>query len=343
MRVLNIMLAKARGGVESMAAYYHEALSAEGIEVLSLGHPRGVLAREVPAKGFSPLAARTDFDPFAAVRLKMHCRRFCPDLILAHGNRAARLCTSPYMGLRDKTVQVMHNAFSKPHLKQVRAALCVSESVLSHVRSAYPETLALEVGNFAPLEVYPVKTSRSTVPVIGALGRLHDQKGFDILLEAASQLRDAGVAFHLRIAGDGPEAVSLANQARQLNLHSQVIFCGWQAPAAHFLKELDLFVVPSRYEPFGLVVIEAMAAGVPVLAADLEGPQQILAKGRFGRLFEPQNAKALADALRQALAEPHAMRRTADAAQTQAVDTYGFDTGRARLVQALQTVIKTTG
>ncbi|MDV6330745.1 glycosyltransferase [Asticcacaulis sp. 201] len=333
------MLAKARGGVESMAAYYHEALSAEGVEVLSLGHPRGVLAREVPAKGFAPLAARIDFDPIAAIQLQMYCRRFRPDLILAHGNRAARLCTLPYMGLRDKTVQVMHNAFSKPHLTHVRAALCVSESVLSHVRSAYPETLALEIGNFAPLEVYPVKTSRGTIPVIGALGRLHDQKGFDILLEAASQLRDAGVAFHLRIAGDGPEAVSLANQVRQLNLHSQVTFCGWQAPAARFLKELDLFVVPSRYEPFGLVVIEAMAAGVPVLTADLEGPRQILAQGRFGRLFEPQNPAALAEALRQALDEPGALQRTADVAQEHAIDTYGFAAGRARLVQALQTII----
>ena len=336
MRVLNIMLAKGRGGIESMAVYYHNALAAEDIEVLSLGHPEGELSRSIDANGFSPLVARTDLDPLAALGLAKYCRDFKPDLILAHGNRATGLCTLPFLGMGDKTVQVMHNTFIKPHLQQVRAAICVSNSVLSKVHAAYPEIPVYEVGNFAPLEFRPVKTQNKSVPVIGTLGRMHEQKGFDILLEAAARLRDSGIAFHLRIAGDGPDFSALASQVRDLGLHSYVTFCGWQTAVADYLADLDLFVVPSRYEPFGLVVIEAMAAGVPVLASNLEGPRQILAGGAFGRLFDSANPIALADALALALTDLAAMRALAETAQVHAAKRYSLSAGQARLRQALE-------
>ncbi|MDI7776273.1 glycosyltransferase [Asticcacaulis sp. EMRT-3] len=343
MRIINIMLAKARGGVEAMAVHYHHALTEEGFEVLSIGHPggllaEGLLASQITPGAFAPLQARFNLDPLASLRLRRYSRAFRPDMVLAHGNRAAGLCLSPLAGLGGKTVQVMHNAFDKAHLRHMKAAICVSQNVLQHVRQRYPDTPACLVSNFSPLDSLPVKPAPTGVPVIGALGRLHEQKGFDVLLKAAAILCDEGVAFSLRIAGEGPEGEALAAQCHNLNLEAFVTFCGWQSPVLPFLGELDLFVVPSRYEPFGLVVVEAMAAGVPVAASDLEGPREILDGGTYGRLFPGGNPQALAHALRDVITHWPETTDMAQKAQARALGQYGFAAGRARLRQAIVSI-----
>lgn len=109
MRVLNIMLAQVRGGVETMSLRYHEAMTAAGIDVLSLGHSDGVLAHHLPAERFRPVNALVNHDPFAAWRLRRIARDFRPDIVLTHGNRATGIALLPFLGTAEKTVQVVHN------------------------------------------------------------------------------------------------------------------------------------------------------------------------------------------------------------------------------------------
>ena len=334
-RVLNIMLAKVKGGVETMALLYHRALAARGFEVLSVGHPDGVLADGLPAQVFRPLNARFNHDPMALLQLDFYLREFRPDVVLTHGNRAAGLALFPGMRSAGKTVVVLHNAFFKRHLARARAALCVSRSIVEETAKVFPALPLRVVPNFAALEVFPPRDAWREPPVIGALGRLHEQKGFDILVRAAALLRDDGVAFRLRIGGEGEDRPLLEGLIREFGLADRVELAGWISPPGPFLADLDLFVMPSRYEPFGLVVIEAMAAGVPILASALEGPQEILDGGRLGRLFHSEDPEALAQAMKAALAEPAALRALAHDAQAQAVRAYGFDTGADRLGDAL--------
>jgi glycosyltransferase involved in cell wall biosynthesis len=334
-RVLNIMLAKVKGGVETMARLYHRALEARGFDVLSVGHPDGVLAAGLPAEAFRPLNARFNHDPMALLTLDGYLREFRPDVVLTHGNRAAGLALFPGMRSAGRTVAVLHNAFFKRHLARARAALCVSESIAGETAKVFPGLPLRVVPNFAELEVFAPRATWRDPPVIGALGRLHEQKGFDVLVRAAAWLRDDGVPFRLRIGGEGEDRPLLEGLIRDLGLGDCVELAGWISPPGPFLAGLDLFVVPSRYEPFGLVVIEAMAAGVPILASALEGPQEILEGGRLGRLFASENPQALARAVKAALAEPEDLRALAHDAQAQAVRTYGFDAGADRLCEAL--------
>ncbi len=335
-RVLNIMLAKVKGGVETMALLYHRALEARGFEVLSVGHPDGVLAAGLPAEVFRPLNARVNHDPLALLKLDGYLRAFRPDIVLTHGNRAAGLALFPGMRSADRTVVVLHNAFFKRHLLRARAAFCVSQSIAQATEQALPDVPLTVLPNFAELEVFPPRPAWRDPPVIGALGRLHDQKGFDILVRAATILRDRGVAFHLRIGGEGEDRPKLEGLIRDFDLAAQVELAGWVSPPGPFLADLDLFVVPSRYEPFGLVVIEAMAAGVPILASALEGPQEVLAGGRFGRLVASEDPEALAQALIEAMKQPQALLAVAHLAQAEVVDTYGFEAGADRLRDAVE-------
>lgn len=339
MRILNIMLAEVRGGVETMALRYHQAMRRGGIDVLSLGHSRGVFAEavaagEMAAGDFVPVDALINHDPGAALRLYAANKRFGPDIVLAHGNRPAGIALLPFVGTARKTVQIVHNFRHKPQVHRLRAAISVSASVSGHLRVAQPGLAVFEVLNFAPLDVRPVKTPPQGPPVIGTLGRLHENKGIDVMLRAFARLRDGGVEARLRIAGDGPERPRLHALAAALGLGDAVEFTGWVSPA-DYLATLDLFVVPSRVEPFGLVVTEGMAAGVPVIASRIDGPREILKDGELGRLVAPNDEAALADAIVQAFGGWDATLRRATAAQAHALKHFSLEAGARRLKSVL--------
>lgn len=329
MPIINLMTAKGRGGLEIMALRYHEALEAEGFDVLSIGHPEGVLAG---LRAFQPLKTGFSHDPLAALRFRSMARKHQADCVIAHGNRAIALATHGWSGYAERTLAVVHNFRFKRELAKVREALCVSDAVLGAVQRAHPALAARVVEDFVPLVARAVKPAPEAVPVVGVLGRLHVNKGFDIMLEAVARLRDEGVRVTLRIAGDGPEKDTLKAQAARLGLGpEQVEFAGWVSPVEDFLAQVDVFVLPSRVEPFGLVVAEAMAAGVPVIASDIDGPKTILKTGQLGLMVPPENPEALAEALRAVFADwPVALER-ARQAQAHALETYDQRAGQARL------------
>lgn len=336
MRVLNIMLAKVKGGVETMALLYHRALRDRGFEVLSVGHPDGVLVEGLPFAEVRAVTAHVNHDPLAFLALRGIVAAFNPDIVLTHGNRAAGLALLPFSGMTDRTVVVLHNDFFKAHLRRARAAFCVSANVRDAAAKALPGVPLSLVPNFTDLAAYPVRDAEASPPVIGALGRLHEQKGFDVLLRAAAILRDRGLAFRLRIAGEGPDRALLEGLIHDNGLAGQAELLGWVSPPGPFLATLDLFAVPSRYEPFGLVVIEAMAAGVPVVASDLEGPREILERGRLGFLVASEDPEKLADRLVEALRDRARAVDLARTAQAHAIAAYGFDAGADRLAAAVR-------
>jgi len=342
-RVLNLMLTRARGGDGLMACHYHEALNAEGHEVLSLGQDGGMLSAMQSGHGFRPLNNRFVNDPLCAARLGLYAANFRPDLIIAHGNRAGRVCALPFIGTRHRAVQVLHTPSYKSHLKDLSAAFCVSGRVREGAEARYPDLRVFDVANFSHLRALPVKRRPQDRPVIGAMGRLHSIKGFDLLLEAVVELRAAGQPFELRIAGEGPERGALEALARQLRLEDHVRFCGWADDPLTFLNGVDLFVVPSRQESFGLVVIEALAAGVPVIASATEGPEEVLRGGRFGALVARENVAGLAQALGGAFDNWGQWLKRAREAQGYAISHFGFDAGRRRLCHSIRALGQVMG
>jgi glycosyltransferase involved in cell wall biosynthesis len=232
----------------------------------------------------------------------------------------------------------MHNAWHKKHILRAKAVMCVSGSVRDDLLRAYPGLNAVDMANFSHLRTSPVKTAPRRPPVIGALGRLDDIKGFDVLLRAAAKLRGQGVDFRLKLAGDGPEMGALRRLSDGLGLSDRVEFVGWVSNPGDFLTTIDLFVMPSRYESFGLVVIEAMAAGVPVITSDIEGPCEILKGGALGTLFRNEDDADLARAMGVVFHGWTRAFRMARDAQAHAVATFGFEAGRKRLRLAIETI-----
>jgi glycosyltransferase involved in cell wall biosynthesis len=140
------------------------------------------------------------------------------------------------------------------------------------------------------------RNNRSTGIV--AVGRMFPKKGFDVLLHAQAKSKSK---LHLSLIGDGPEREALRRLARSLGLNGEVCFRG-QQDHARVLREMaaaDLVVIPSRQEPFGMVALEAMALGKPVVASRVGGLPEVL-DGADALLVEPDEPAELAAAIETA-------------------------------------------
>ena len=147
--------------------------------------------------------------------------------------------------------------------------------------------------------------------VIVALGRLHHQKGFDLLLDAFKEVLDAEPGWRLRIVGDGPERQALLGQADRLGVASAGPFVPDLAEPGAELHDADVFAFSSRYEGFPNALAEAMSRGLPCVAfASCKGAAALLEHGQAGELAHPgESAPAFALALSRVMAQPEYRRR----------------------------------
>jgi len=146
------------------------------------------------------------------------------------------------------------------------------------------------------------------------VGRLTHQKGLDVLLNAFSMISAEVPAAHLLVAGDGEDRQELEHLAERLGLGRRVRFLGRRDDVPGLLKAAETVVLPSRWEGLSLVLLEAMAVGRPVVAARVEGHEEVLTDGETGLLVEPQSPEALASALRRLLSDASLAARLGGAA-----------------------------
>jgi glycosyltransferase involved in cell wall biosynthesis len=155
-------------------------------------------------------------------------------------------------------------------------------------------------------------------PTVGVLTRLDARKGLPYLIEAVGQLRRDLPGIRLLIGGDGEERPALERHVGRLDLAGRVAFTGAVPEPARFYRDLDLFVLPSLDEAFGLVLLEAMAAGLPVVGTRVGGVPEILEDGSQGLLVSPADSRALAEAILALWRDPERRREMADRARAQA-------------------------
>jgi glycosyltransferase involved in cell wall biosynthesis len=166
-----------------------------------------------------------------------------------------------------------------------------------------------------------VKASLGLLPsarLIGSIGRLDPIKGHAYLLDAFVMLAPRFPDLHLLLVGDGELLPQLKMRVRQSGLAGRVLFLGWREDVPDLLHALSLFVFPSLSEGMGRALVEAMAAGVPIVATRASSIPEVLAEGEAGYLVEPANAPSLAAGIETVLRDPDLQCRLAKAARVRA-------------------------
>ncbi|MFQ5639063.1 MAG: glycosyltransferase [bacterium] len=133
--------------------------------------------------------------------------------------------------------------------------------------------------------------------VVGSVGRLDVRKGYDVLLQAVAHLKSNNFKIKCILVGDGKERDQLQLLAKKLGIKDDVIFAGFQFEIQSYLAGMDVFVLPSKTEGFGIAILEAMAAGCPVVASNVGGIPEIIKPGVNGLLVNPDDAEQLASAI----------------------------------------------
>lgn len=157
--------------------------------------------------------------------------------------------------------------------------------------------------------------------IIGSVGRLTEQKGFDVLLSALALLESGRV--ELILIGEGQARRALEQQANALGVKAH--FLGYRRDAAQLIGAFDVYVQPSRFEGMSNAVLEAMASGCPIVATNVDGTRELIENGKHGWLVPPDDSAALAKAIQCALQNPQEARRRANAAQMRVCQEFSLE------------------
>ncbi|MBX6311518.1 MAG: glycosyltransferase family 4 protein [Isosphaeraceae bacterium] len=309
------------------------------VAVVCLERP-GTLAPQVEALGarVACVYKRPGIRLETIGRLRTVLRDLRPDVVHTHqigalfyGGPAARSVGVPL---------IVHTEHGKNYAERPRAQMlgrlagllatrffCVSEDIAAEVRShriasrpkVHVVPNGIDTARFRQRgDVQALRRSLGIppeAPVVGTIGRLDEIKRQDLLLRAFAR---AGVLIpeaHLLLVGDGPLMGELRTLAAGLRLGKRVHFAGYQEQPEHYLQVMDVFALTSRSEGMPLVVLEAWAAGVPVVASRVGGLPELIDEGQTGLLFAPGDECALAAALCGLLTDPGRARRLGEAGQ----------------------------
>jgi glycosyltransferase involved in cell wall biosynthesis len=173
---------------------------------------------------------------------------------------------------------------------------------------------------------------RATVLTVA---RLDVQKGLDVLLQAAARVPEARFV----VAGEGSERGRLETQARELGLGERLVFLGRRNDVPQLLAASDVFVLPSLYEGTSLAVLEAMAAGKPLVSSRIGGTDELVVDGESGLLVSAGDPGALAAAIRRLLADSALRARIGAAARERAETVFSAPAAVARVVGVYEDVL----
>ncbi len=159
--------------------------------------------------------------------------------------------------------------------------------------------------------------------LIAVVGRLTEQKGHCYLIEAAQSVVETYPETHFLFIGDGELRHDLQQQVQQAALSRHIHFLGIRNDVPDLLAAADLFVLPSLWEGLSMALLEAMAAGKPIVATSVSGTIQAMAHGETGLVVPPRDSQALAGAIAQLLSNPAQAQTLGQAARQHVVANYG--------------------
>jgi glycosyltransferase involved in cell wall biosynthesis len=211
-------------------------------------------------------------------------------------------------------------------------------AISSALRDTFPEPARVAVIS-APVALGPFRdlTPDTAAPVITSIGTISESKGLGDLAEAAILLAGKGHEFRLQVIGDFYYVDYLARIEKRLmraGIRERVELIPYQREIAPWLARSGLYCCPSHTEGMSRTLVEAMAAGLPVVATDCGGPRDLVTEGVIGHLVPPRNPRALADALASLINDPERQARFGQAGRRAAA---AFDTDRVvpRLIECI--------
>jgi glycosyltransferase involved in cell wall biosynthesis len=240
-----------------------------------------------------------NWDWFSIFHLKQIVAKTRPDIIIAHGGRAAKFAY--YAKGLSHLVGITHSH----KLKWIEK----SDYIITLTKYMYNK--AFEAGiskdkliilpNSIDMTKFDITKAHNSeiTPHITTMGRFVQKKGIDVFIRAIHILKERNIALKASIGGTGEDEKELRSLVKTLKLENEIEFTGWVYNPEQFFKATDIFCLPSREEPFGVVLLEAMLFSLPIVSTMSEGPREILTHNKDALLVQIDSPIQIADAVEQ--------------------------------------------
>ncbi|MFM1745986.1 MAG: hypothetical protein RLZZ630_1923 [Bacteroidota bacterium] len=363
MNVLHVSTPSSWRGGEQQVAYLVEELQAEGIRQWVLTPEGSELSRRINIahEQICLFTKRGLLNLALAAKIVGLCRKQSIDLIHTHDSQAhsAAVVSAAVFGIRCPVVvsrrvdfPVSSNPFSrwKYNHPAVSRILCVSEEIKRITKPAIRNTSVLEVVHSGiDLERYarPVEQAFDlrrelgldpNTPLVGNLSALADHKDYPTWIRTARRLSRLDPNMRFIIAGTGPDEQLIRDQILQAGLQDTVFLLGFRKDVERLMQSLDLFLITSKTEGLGTIVLEALAAGVPVVATRAGGIPEMIIDGETGLLAPIGDDNTLAQSVLRIFTDT-ALRETLVAGGRKKAATFSFRNTAAKTLQAYRAVL----
>jgi glycosyltransferase involved in cell wall biosynthesis len=324
------------------------------------GDERFQVLDERAARWQAPLVVLDDRGPWdlSVIRLTLEvCRR--ERVAICHGHdyksnllglivarrHPMRLVTTVHGWVHHTRRTGLYYAIDRWSLRRYERIICVSDDLADECRRfGVPADRVVQIDNAIDVDEFSRRRSIAEAKrnldwpaerlLIGAVGRLAEEKGFDVLIRAVARLAAQGRDVGLAIAGDGPEHERLVQLIAELGVTDRVRLLGFVADPPAFYEAMDLYALSSRREGLPNVLLEAMAFEVPIVATRVAGVPKLIDDGANGMLIPCSDLDALVAAIGRLCDDASLRRRLGQAGRETVVAQFSF-TGRMAKVAAV--------
>lgn len=296
------------GGLEQAFLDYNEAIKIAGIEVVSIIHSDSPLVPITSNKSYK-IFNFSKHDPIALFKLQRLVKREKPDFIITHGNRAHYMMK--IVASMIPVIGVLHT-FSFNYIKNCNYVISVSRKMrMQLIKEGYNESKIFHIPNMIrlPKDIKYIPPVLAALPTIGLITRIEKIKGVDIFIKALSILKLQKVKFQAKVAGEGNEGENIRRLIVKHGLEKNVQMLGWVKEHQEFYKQIDILTLPSREEPFGIVILEGFLHSKPLIVSNVSGPMEIVEVGKDALVFENENYVELAKLLDKMLSDQQLLKK----------------------------------
>jgi L-malate glycosyltransferase len=359
---LHIDTARTWRGGQNQVVVTVLGLRALGHRTMLVAHPGGEL-RQRAQEGLDliPLAPKTEMDLSAAWRLSRLIKRLTPDIVHAHDPHAVAMAglalsmstqpvKPPLVASRRVDFHLRQSAMSRWKYRQVERFICASEAIRRMlVADGVPEAKTvtvhegIDVGRVEaapPAKLHEELFLPHGAPIVGNVAALVPHKGQRHLVEAAALVIPQVPDARFVIAGDGELRPSLERLIKGRRLEKHVLLAGFRPDVLSLHKAFDIFVMSSVTEGLGTSLLDAMAAGKPIVATSTGGIPEVVADGLNGYLVPPRDHEAMASAIVRLLRDAELRRRLGAAGLTRVREQFSAERMVERTLNEYERLMK---
>ncbi len=341
MKIVNIILTSQNGGAEQVFIDYSNILKNRlGHQLLTIVKTDAPYCDKIESLGIEAKKIKNNFgfhDVFAVKSIKKILEDFDADAVLTHAGRATVLARKAIKKIKHKKIFEVAMNHSNNVKRSVGADLIISinKSIFyktvdlgQEPEKSFTISNAIDTSNISP-NFDKINFDKDTI-TIGMMSRFDRTKGYFELIKALKILNEKqGKKFVLKIAGSGYFQKEIEKMIKNLKMENYIEFLGWIKNKKEFFDSIDIFVLPSLEEPFGLVILESMHHSTPIVSSNCDGPLEILQpeiEAEFFATSPYENIEnRLADAILKLSQDDERARKMAQNAFKKLQERFSFD------------------